>query len=235
MIWQLIFAGFALGLVSSLHCIGMCGPIALGIPVYQLNPFNRNLSLLLYNFGRTITYSCLGMMAGIFGQAVSIAGYQQSLSIVVGIMIILTVVLQYSRKKNFQPGFLPALFNWIESTMAKLLRSKSKSNYLLIGIVNGLLPCGMVYIALAAALTYNNGFRGTFFMAMFGLGTIPLMLAFSIIGFHVSFNLRNQIKKYLPVLSAIIGTALIVRGLGLGIPGLSPQLQLVFHQISHCF
>src|SRR6187397_2243680 len=98
MIWEVMIAGFLLGLVSSLHCIGMCGPIALSIPVRHLSPINRNLALLVYNFGRTVSYAVLGLIFGFFGQAISLAGFQQSLSILLGIFILFTVFIHYSKR-----------------------------------------------------------------------------------------------------------------------------------------
>ena len=235
MIWEILIAGFSLGLIGSVHCIGMCGPIALSIPVYHLSPVNRNLSLLFYNLGRTLTYALLGLIFGFFGQAISLAGFQQTLSVFLGVFILFTVFVHYSHHKLFQPAFIKYFHRWVQSTLSNLLRSTSRLGYLVLGMVNGLLPCGMVYIALAAALNYKDSLHGTYFMAMFGLGTIPLMISFSVFGFVVSLPVRNKIKKYLPLISIFIGLLFIWRGLGTGMNHYSPQLKLIFKQVALCF
>ncbi|MEO5998225.1 MAG: sulfite exporter TauE/SafE family protein [Chitinophagaceae bacterium] len=235
MIWVVLIAGFSLGLIGSVHCIGMCGPIAISIPVSHLSPINRNVSLLVYNLGRTITYALLGLIFGFFGQAISLAGFQQMLSVFLGVFILFTVFVHYSQQKLFQPAFIKCFHQWVQSTISNLLKSSSRFGYLSLGMVNGLLPCGMVYIALAAALNYKDSIRGTFFMTMFGLGTIPLMITFSLFGFVVSLPVRNKIKKHLPLISVFIGLLFIFRGLGTGLNSYSPQLKLIFEQVTHCF
>ncbi|MGZ4043606.1 MAG: sulfite exporter TauE/SafE family protein, partial [Bacteroidia bacterium] len=88
-----IVAAISLGLLGSFHCIGMCGPIALALPVHQATVFRKVVAILLYNSGRIITYSLLGLLFGIIGQGFAVFGLQQVLSVSLGTLILLSIIL----------------------------------------------------------------------------------------------------------------------------------------------
>jgi sulfite exporter TauE/SafE len=220
-----IWTGFIIGLVGSVHCIGMCGPIVLALPSTSNSHWVVLFTRIMYNFGRVITYAFLGAVFGLFGSRLVLIGLQQNVSIIIGVIILITV-LTPSRYKNYliQTRIYQTFNSQIKSMFAKLMSRKANSSFLLFGIVNGFLPCGFVYVAIGGAVATEGVLSGTLFMALFGLGTMPIMLAASILGKHVNTSLRNKINKIMPVLAIILAIIFILRGLNLGIPYLSPKL-----------
>ncbi len=222
---ELIIAALSLGLISSFHCVGMCGPIAFALPVHQLSAPLKMLASLSYHIGRIFTYSLLGALFGLLGRQVYLAGFQRWFSILMGILV-LGILLQYLfQKTRIQPGWMTRLQTRLLNTMSKLLKNQRASSYFLLGMANGLLPCGMVYLAIAGALSTNHVSDGVFFMAAFGAGTLPAMLALNWFGHLASISLRNRMKQLTPYVIGIMGVLLILRGLNLGIPYISPVLE----------
>lgn len=217
-----LLTGFLVGLLGSFHCAGMCGPIALALPI---GGGNLLLGRILYNFGRIITYSLLGLLFGLLGNRIALFGFQQTLTISIGVIILIAVLLPYKYKSYIasKSGFYK-IFNSVKSSLGFLLRKHNKSSLLGIGIFNGLLPCGFVYIGATGAAALADPLKGMLFMAMFGLGTIPVMLGASLIGSFVNFKIRTKLVKMVPVFSLILAAVFIMRGLNLGIPYLSPKL-----------
>lgn len=224
--WVLITGGFVLGLLGSMHCVGMCGPLALALPVHHLTGYRRLVMLLLYQLGRVITYASLGLLFGFAGRHIYIAGFQQWFSIGTGILIFVLLTLNYLYKKNIQPPFIRSFYKKIQEIIIFILQSeKNAFSYLLLGMANGLLPCGMVYVAIAAALTGSTITGSVLFMTFFGLGTLPAMTAISYFGTSLSTGLRKTMRKAIPYGIALMAAVLILRGMNLGIPFISPVLQ----------
>ncbi|MDZ4663690.1 MAG: sulfite exporter TauE/SafE family protein [Bacteroidota bacterium] len=219
---EYFLAAITLGLLSGFHCIGMCGPIAMALPVHKKTSTLKVISILAYNFGRVITYSLFGVVFGLIGQSFSFFGLQQKLSIILGIGILIFLIFPYlSIKPN---AFYFNFINKIKTKISSLFNKNDLGSLFGIGLLNGLLPCGMVYIALAGALVGQTAFHSMLFMAVFGLGTIPFMFSVSYISQFISLKARNTIKKVQPFIIAIMAVLLIVRGLNLGIDHLSPKL-----------
>lgn len=217
-----LLAAFIMGGIGSMHCIGMCGPIALSLPIVSNIHASRFISTLLYNAGRVITYATLGALFGTIGMTFNLFGLQQLLSITLGILILFFI---------FFPKNYYARENIITITLTKVRRSLGglflKKNYrsvFSIGLLNGLLPCGLVYIAMAGAIATASVFKSSMFMMAFGLGTLPLMWALSFFGSAASIGIRTGIKKLYPVFMIIVAVLLILRGLDLNIPYLSPSM-----------
>ena len=221
-----IWTAFAIGLLGSLHCIGMCGPIALALP--HLSPSRTSLvvSRLLYNIGRVITYVILGTLCGLFGGIISAAGFQQGLSIAMGVLIALGVLIP-SRITSpiLASGSIGRLLQSPLGLWRKLFAGKGHTSLFTIGILNGLLPCGFVYIGLAAAASTGTAGSAALYMALFGLGTVPVMLITSLAGKMISVNIRQRLLKFLPAGALVLAALLILRGLSLGIPYISPVLK----------
>lgn len=220
-----ILAAFFVGLVGSLHCIGMCGPIAIALPV----PDSSNLSFftgrILYNLGRVVTYAFLGAILGIVGSKIALAGAQQVVSIVLGIVIIIAVLLPQKYKNYFaQHPVIQKLAHPLKSNIGVLFSKGTFSAMFLIGILNGFLPCGLVYVALAGAIASGDAISGAAVMILFGLGTVPAMFAASVFGKFINIGIRTKIRKAVPVLAIILGVIFILRGMNLGIPMLSPKV-----------
>lgn len=222
MITEAITGGLLLGAFSSLHCIGMCGPLALALPVQHLSVWQQRFAALMYNAGRILTYSLFGLLFGFAGHSLNIAGLQQWLSIISGAVILFFIIQYYVLHKDWQPKWTTRLHTTVQQIMIRLLHTDRKELFLLFGMLNALLPCGMVYIALAAALNFSEVQTSVLFMAAFGAGTLPLMLLLSMAGHRVSFPVRLKIRKAIPYIMTLIAVMLILRGLNLGIPFISP-------------
>jgi len=217
----MIWAGFLIGFFGSLHCIGMCGPIALMIPTSK-NPIHKFIQIITYNFGRVVTYSLFGLVFGLLGKGIRLAEASQYVSIVTGvIIIIIAIATLFSNNKlaNSANQFFSKLFNPFKKLFSRLL-GKEKKNLLAIGILNGFLPCGLVYVAIGTALNANSVTESVLTMAAFGIGTVPLMMFFMY--FKSFLSSKFNFNKIVPYVILIMGILLVMRGMGLGIPLISP-------------
>lgn len=221
-----LWTAFIVGLVGSAHCAGMCGPIALALPLKSDNWFTRVSGGLIYNLGRIITYMLLGAIFGLLGKGLHMAGFQLWASVIIGILMIALVIVPLIFKK------LPSLNNVFESYSARLLggfrnmfRTGGTFSLFGIGLLNGILPCGLVYVAVAGAINTGDVVSAMMYMALFGAGTIPVMLAVSMAGTMISLKLRVFIHKLSPYVIVLLGILFILRGLSLGIPYISPKAE----------
>jgi len=234
MIWQLLISGMALGMVSSFHCVGMCGPIAFSLPVQYLPVPQKVIGILLYNAGRVITYSILGLCFGFIGRQVYLGGFTQWFSIILGVLILIIVLQSMLNKKFLHLNFLDKTNIKLQQFIGKYIQQKQLYGMFLIGAANGLLPCGMVYFAIAAALASGSIIGGVVLMASFGIGTMPLMILLSYFGFMIKISVRNTMKKMVPYFVAAMAVLLILRGMNLGIPYLSPYFENVAGKAVSC-
>ncbi len=220
---EILTSAIILGLVTGFHCIGMCGPIALALPLKKETGFSKVSSALLYNVGRAITYAAMGLIFGFFGQSFAMAGFQKWVSLTMGILMILYVIFPAIFKNRFDiDKFAFKYTGKLRFRLGKLFGKRSYSSLFIIGLLNGLLPCGPVYAALAGAIATGGALTGSVFMFIFGIGTIPVMLSISLLGSKISLNSKKKLSKLIPVTIVLIGFLFIMRGLGLGIPLLSP-------------
>ena len=221
-----LWTAFIVGLVGSAHCAGMCGPIALALPLRSENWFTRVSGALVYNTGRIFTYMILGAIFGLLGKGLHMAGFQLWASVVIGILMIVMVVIPLIFKK------LPSLTNVFEGYSSRLLtgfrnmfRKGATKSLFGIGLLNGILPCGLVYVAVAGAINTGDVISAMMYMALFGAGTIPVMLAVSMAGTMISLKLRIFVNKLSPYVIVMLGVLFILRGLSLGIPYISPKAE----------
>lgn len=222
----MLWSAFLIGLFGSFHCIGMCGPIALALPSQQGSYFYLIFGRILYNVGRAITYAAIGLVFGLVGQSLSLAGFQQSVSIIAGLLILLMVLLPSIMSQKLyllKPAY--GFTNFLKRKFGMLLKQKSIISTFLIGLLNGFLPCGLVYIAVAGAIASGGYLDGAAYMFVFGIGTLPIMLVVSLAGNFISLNVRKRINKLIPAFMIILAFLFILRGMNLGIPYVSPQLQ----------
>ncbi len=221
-----LITALLVGLAGSIHCIGMCGPIALALPGSNHTGFNLFAGRALYNLGRIITYALIGMVAGFIGKGLYLAGAQQWVSIITGVLLILSLLIPYSLSRHLQAaGFLLRFNNFLKNKLGEQLGKKGKSSLLLIGLLNGFLPCGLVYVALAGALNTGNTLNAAVYMALFGAGTFPVMFTVSIFGKLVSVTTRRKAARLIPVFIFFLGVLFILRGMNLGIKFISPDLK----------
>jgi sulfite exporter TauE/SafE len=214
----------------------MCGPIAMMLPVDRSNETKRILQLFLYHLGRLTAYGSLGLLFGLLGKGFYLAGWQQQLSIIVGIVMIVIAVVPEKElvKYNFSKPIY-RLISKVKSSLGQQFKSRSFKSFFIIGLLNGYLPCGMVYVALFGALAMPNVSVSVLYMLLFGIGTIPMMSAVVLISNLVSIPIRNNIQKVIPVLAVVIGLLFIMRGMGLDIPYLSPSnISLFVQNEAHC-
>jgi uncharacterized protein len=220
----MIFSAFIVGLAGSFHCLGMCGPIAMALPVNGGSRTRALAGRLAYNGGRIVTYSLMGLAFGLFGQGLAIFTSQQKLSILIGVLMLVLLVLPAQLSRRLSPYHpIARLTSAIKRQFGALFARRSYSSLFLIGFLNGLLPCGMVYVALAGAVATGAAQSGMAYMALFGLGTLPLMFMASMAGQWLTPHWRLRFTKAIPVFTIVLATLFILRGLNLGIPLLSPQ------------
>jgi len=205
-----------LGLAGSLHCVGMCGPLLLALPLDAAGKWNVMRQMLVYHSGRILTYAALGLLFGLLGKGLAVAGLQKILSISAGVFMLGMAFMAWRFEKlvTALPGF-GAFTQKVKSGIGNLMRHNSGGSIFFIGLLNGLLPCGMVYAALAGAIATTGGPDGALFMIMFGLGTLPLLLLVSVLGRSFSVSIRQKIKFAQPILLGLVGLLLLQRGLHL--------------------
>lgn len=219
---EIIFAGFLLGLMGSFHCAGMCGPIALSLPLRGKSFGERFVSGTLYNLGRTLMYGVMGAVFGFIGKGLFLLGVQRWVSIGMGTILIISVLTPLAFKKIRLKQF-DLFIGWVRQRIQKLFMVRSYMGLFLIGMLNSLLPCGLVYMAIIGAIAVGNMLYGSLYLILFGLGTLPMMLTISLVGNALTVNVRNVLNKLVPYVVVIVGVIFIFRGLCLGIPYLSPS------------
>ena len=214
-----------IGLLGSFHCVGMCGPLLLSIPDSNSTRFQWFINKIIYHLTRLIPYSVLGFIAGNVGYASQYFGAQQTISITLGIFLFLFGALKILHVSNpfVSSNFSSKFFTWIGSKLKSIKHPMQLQA--LMGFLNGWLPCGFVYMALAGAAIQSSGLEGSLYMFCFGLGTIPALLALSFTGKKLSANQRRMFTKLFPYALTIMGILLIVRGMNLNIPFISPSIE----------
>ncbi len=216
-----LLTAFMLGFAGSLHCAGMCGPIVLALPAIGPGRAAQVVGRLAYNGGRLVTYGLLGMVFGLLGQMLSLVGVQRWVSIGAGAIILLGLFAWPLRGNTW---LVARGVGRLKSALGRLLQHRSVGSQFLFGGLNGLLPCGLVYVACAAATATGTVVGGVQYMVLFGLGTVPMMLALGLAGGAVHRRMRGRVGQVIPVALAVMAVLLILRGLSLGIPYLSPDL-----------
>ncbi|MEO8862476.1 MAG: sulfite exporter TauE/SafE family protein [Ginsengibacter sp.] len=231
---QLIIAAFMMGSLGSFHCVGMCGPIALSLPLKDTSAWGKFSGALFYNSGRIITYTIFGFIFGSIGKSVAFFGYQQWLSIILGVVIILFIILPKRVSSFKNNNFILLFLEKLRSSIGKLFLKKNFPSLFSIGLLNGLLPCGLVYMAAAVAVSTGDVANSMIFMAFFGLGTLPMMWGIAFFGNYVSIGLRQKIRKAYPYMMTLLACLLILRGMGLGIPYVSPKVNVEKKDVINC-
>ena len=233
----MILGAFLLGLFSSLHCVGMCGPIVMMLPLNHKSKTQKYLQLSFYHIGKLLAYTILGLLFGLFGKGLYLAGLQQNLSIILGIaMIVFTLVPE---KKLAQINLSKPIYKLIQkvkSTLGQQFHKKSNTSLFLIGTLNGFLPCALVYIALFGATSAQSLSQSVAYMASYGLGTIPLLTLVALGAHQLKSLTKTKFFYLIPIFSITLGLLFIIRGLGLAIPYVSPSVvNLLIGANVHCY
>ena len=231
----IFLAALTLGMIGSFHCIGMCGPLALSLPVSHNNDLSRISGGLIYNSGRILSYTSMGLIFGSLGNLIIASKWQSSLSIGLGIIILLYLLVPKKYYHFSTATTLGKPFMLLRQQLGRLFQSKKLSSLLFIGVLNGFLPCGLVYLALTSSIISASPVNGGMFMLFFGLGTFPMMFATVLMGNYLNQSLRQKIHKAVPALLFFMAVLLILRGMNLGIPFISPELGAAHHhEIIEC-
>ncbi len=234
MTFEIIIPALVLGAVSSLHCIGMCGPLAMALPLKEKNA-PRFTGALLYNLGRMTTYAAFGLIFGLIGRSFAWFGWQQKISITLGVIILVSLVLpRILDNQNMITKWNTRVMTTLRGKLGQLLFNGNPASLYAIGLLNGLLPCSMVYLALAGSVATGSAVSGAMFMALFGAGTLPAMWTVSVFGGMMKQSVRVSARKLFPAIMMIMAILLILRGLNLGIPYLSPKLGVGTSEAVEC-
>jgi sulfite exporter TauE/SafE len=209
----------------------MCGPIALMLPVDQNNSAKKASQILTYHLGRLAAYSTIGLFFGLVGKGLYIAGFQQQISVFIGIAMILVVLIPekiFAKYNCSKPVF--KIISKVKQHLGAQFKNKSYKSLFTIGLLNGFLPCGMVYVALFGAIAMQSASLGVLYMLLFGLGTVPMMSLVVYVNSFITLSFRNKVQRAIPYVAVVVGCLFILRGLGLDIPYLSPSNMSLFVQ-----
>ena len=217
----MLFSAIILGILGSLHCVGMCGPIAMYLAGKS---GGSNFNMFLYHIGRLSTYALLGALAGFGGILISLTGLPKIVSILAGVLLILGVLLGFATKHHLFSGQQTANFYSKIKNLLPLERFQSSPIYfLLFGFLNGFLPCGMLYTAILASLAAGTVSESAIYMVLFGIGTSPALSVVFHFNTLFSSNFRNKALRWMPIFTLVLGALFVIRGFNLGIPYLSPK------------
>ncbi len=218
-----ITAALILGLIGSFHCIGMCGPIAVALPISNKSWALKLAGTLLYNLGRAITYGAMGAVFGVLGEGIQLGGFQSWVSIAMGVIMIMSVLFPVLfRNTRLMDRYIYGYVDRLKQQLAPMFKNSSLGSLFIIGLLNGLLPCGLVYVALASAIATGGVASGALFMFLFGLGTLPMLAVVTLVGNVITGRFKSFLNQLIPYVIIIIGALFILRGLNLGIPYISP-------------
>jgi len=212
--WLLIFVG---GLLGSAHCVGMCGGFVVSLGIGRPSLAANAARQVVYGLGRVFTYAVGGTAAGYSGWRLSatlpsVIQVQSVLSILAGVLLIVqglfaTGMIRWAWEKRDGPCLAPTLF-------ASVLAATRLRNVFLGGVLNGLLPCGLVYAYLALAASTEDVWYGAATMAAFGLGTVPLMVAVGCGASFLTCTFRRRVFLVAGWCVVLTGILAVARGVG---------------------
>lgn len=204
--WIAITLGFA----GSLHCVGMCSPLAMAASRMHGHAL---VNRALYNAGRMLTYSVFGAaVSGAGNMLFSFSGFQSSLSVMLGVVLLIVAIAGVGNVRiPIITVLLQRLSSLLKSAFSAFLAKKSYASTLALGALNGLLPCGLTFLALTYCLTLTSPWEGFTFMLVFGAGTLPAMLGLSYLLNLAVQKFHLSIRKMTTVLLIVSGTLLIAR------------------------
>ncbi len=227
-------AALVLGAAGSAHCIGMCGPIALAVPSMGADRRSRWMSTALLNSGRLISYALLGLAFGAFGEGLRLAGLQQSVSVIAGILLLIAALAPSVLERVGAQGRPAMAISRLRGALARHLRRTAPEAIFLTGVLNGLLPCGLVYTAAIGAAAAGTAMQGAVLMLLFGAGTLPALVAVRLGSGLIGTRARTYLRRLSPVVVGAMGLLLILRGSRLDIPYVSPAVPTTPTEITVC-
>lgn len=226
-----IWVALLLGLAGSLHCLGMCGPLV--IALHNAQPKGTAVkSKIIYHLARISVYASLGFTVGIVGSTFSFFGWQQLLSITAGFLMLFFII--FPSGVGFVKNSPLRIISFIKARFGYLIQRKNGLSFFLLGAINGLLPCGLVYTAMAAALATGSLYKSVGFMLLFGLATSPILFVATEAINWMMKKTRFRSYKTVQIILATVSLLVILRGAGLGIPFISPAAAMNGHSVNCC-
>lgn len=227
--------GFLLGIAGSMHCAGMCGPLVMALPVHSDARVGRILDRIVYNVARVATYGAMGALVGFGAGAFDLVGYGRIASLVAGALMVITAVAQLLWHMNILPtAWVHRRITPLRSAALSAAKDRPRSGMVLLGVVNGLLPCGLITSALVGSAVGGDVLSGAVFMMSFGLGTAPMILALSFGASELRQRLGLRLGLVLPLIAILVGGLVMLRGMALGIPYVSPSHATHHSQAACC-
>jgi sulfite exporter TauE/SafE len=218
------YAAITMGFVGSLHCAGMCGPIMLVMPFQRLAGWKKWAGIGLYHFGRISVYAMLGLLLHSFKHLFH-PQWQQYVSVALGIALLFTGVYSFLAKGR---SVLPGVWqSFVQRQLASLLARPKIGLLMLVGVLNGALPCGLVYMALSLATSAHTPVEAMAVMYVFGMGTMPMLLSIILLKRKIPAFRRLSLTRFVPLIMVVFGSLFVLRGMNLGIPYLSPGVSVV--------
>lgn len=205
-------AAFILGMLGSVHCAGMCGPLSLLIPAGSVTADRRIAGLLLYNLARILVYTLLGFVTGWAGYLVSLSGAGAWLMLLAALLLLLSGVFSLFSRNLLDR--IPVPDRWMQHLrhfFRPFFRQKNYWAYIGMGTFNALIPCGLLYTALLAAVAEAHPLQSAGFMLMFGLGTVPAMMSAQYLLQFIRQEWRTCLRRALPLASIVLALFMIYR------------------------
>lgn len=217
-----------MGFTGSLHCAGMCGPIVWVMPFQAFKGFKKMLALGLYHTGRISVYAALAVILhsfrGLFDPKI-----QQYISLVLGASLLIIGMLSFI--PNHSLKFKLPWADFIKKQLGKVIGNAALGTIAAAGVLNGLLPCGLVYMALSASMVAGTAVQSAAMMYVFGAGTLPMLISISLLKTKLTFLRTTHVRKLVPIVVFAFGCLFVLRGMNLGIPYLSPKVAIAPHGI----
>ena len=230
----MLATAFVLGAAGSAHCIGMCGPLALAVPSPRNTFSSRLSSSIILNSGRLLAYAALGAAIGVFGAGMRLAGLQQVATFGAGVVLVLSVLVPGLLERWWPTGRIALGIGRLRSLLARNLKRTAPEAIFFSGMLNGMFPCGLVYAALLGAAAQGEVGQSVLFMSAFALGTMPALIVLRVGAGSMMGTVRGRLRRLSPVIMLGLGVLMILRGLELGIPYVSPEPQLTPLQTTTC-
>jgi len=225
MLQVVIIAGFFLGFLGSMHCVGMCGPIVLALPFKSASNYRFVVKRVFYHLGRIAVYGLLGFLLGLLSGKINLTGFQHAITILTGAALLVFGVLSLMKFEVLSRiKFVEKPYIFMRKLLGRFVLGDGLFSGFLLGVLNGFLPCGFVYVALAGAFVYSDILLSSLFMVFFGLGTIPALIAVSILPRLLKKKISFSSHRLIPVITIVFAIIFILRGLNLGIPYISPDI-----------
>lgn len=214
--------GLTIGFLGSWHCLGMCGPLAMALPYRDSGMWARGIKSLLYSSGRTISYVALGLVFGLISEHFLIVEWQRTLSIVLGVIVLFFLFFPYFYHKftlSVDNTFFVAR---VKRGVVQQFKRRGLLSFLVAGMLNGWIPCAMVYMAAVIALGSNSTLDAVYIMLGFGMGTWPAMIFLSLLRSLVRVP-QFSFKVLSAPLMVVFGVLMIWRGIVAEMPNIEPM------------